>query len=99
VDSADGDVGSIAAAVRVAVDLSTQAFEAPDLGDCPRCNCRLCEETIRAVRLQRCETCGGRFVPLRSLGGAVLLAPEDFAKPLPLGDVLAAWLRWLRRSP
>jgi Zn-finger nucleic acid-binding protein len=94
-DPGDGEIGALVAAVQIQEDLALQA--APrELGDCPRCNQRLSDETIREVTLQRCAGCGGRFVPRGSLDAALWLTPQDFARPLPLGAVVAAWLRWLR---
>jgi Zn-finger nucleic acid-binding protein len=95
IDPSDGDIGDIATKVRVPETADADDPDSSLARTCPRCAERLGPITVRDVRLYRCLTCRGTFVPRVMLDAAMWIHQDDEAPPPTALDGLRSWVRLL----
>ena len=95
IDPGDGDIGDIAAQVKVPEAGGEEDPDASLPRTCPRCAERLRAMTVRDVGLYRCGTCRGTFIPRLMLDAAMWIHHEDEAPPPTALEGLRGWVRFL----
>ena len=95
IDPGDGPIADVVTQVHVPDAADEPEADSSLPRTCPRCVVPLGRTIVSDVRLYRCSTCGGTFVPRLMLDAAMWLREEDQEPPPTAIEGLRGWVRYL----